>query len=167
MTAKKNTWYEFQIKFISTAKNYRMFAVQKGLSEGVRYFTLLIFWESLAYTENSMTLEHQRKIGGNKFYVVKTDPKLRNFAAAATPALTLLLMLILILLLITYFVKCWHQTWNCPTARSVSAGNAIDSYIEIFNGKLVSINVCNFLILLPTNSELLIRSYATNITCQL
>jgi len=82
-----------------------MFVVQKWLPEGVRYFNLVIFWESLAYAEDSMTLEHRRKVDVNKFYAATTAPNLRIFAAAAPPALKVLLTLILILSLITYFVK--------------------------------------------------------------
>jgi hypothetical protein len=82
-----------------------MFSVQKGLSEGVRHFTRVIFWESLAYTEDSMKLEDRRKVTGNKFYGVRKAPTVRIFAeAAAAAALRVLLRLILLLLLLPYFV---------------------------------------------------------------
>jgi hypothetical protein len=64
-----------------------MFAVQKRFSEGVRHFTCVIFWESLVYTEDSMKLEYRKKVGGNKFYGVRTAPTVRIFAAVATAPL--------------------------------------------------------------------------------
>jgi hypothetical protein len=53
-----------------------------------------------------MKLEARRKVGGNKFYGVRTAPAVRIFAAAATAELRILLILIIIilLLLLTYFV---------------------------------------------------------------
>jgi hypothetical protein len=43
-----------------------------------------------------MKLEDRRMVGGNKFYEVRTAPKVRIFAAATTPVLGVLLLLLLI-----------------------------------------------------------------------